>query len=81
MEGGKNTEEEQTPARNTNQVTLSDELNNWTTQRWCPEGGEHIKTKNDINNKVSWEENFIQLDPKNHNYVHKSTFQEVFTAI
>lgn len=52
----KHREQEQTPATNTNEATLSHELKNWTTQ-------------NERNNQVFWEENFIQLDPKNHKHV------------
>ena len=57
----KHREQEQTPATNTDEATLSHELKNWTTQ-------------NERNNQVFWEKNFIQLDPTNHKHVQKSTF-------
>ena len=37
-QGGKNTAKEQTPARNPNDNVLFYELNNGTTQGWCPMG-------------------------------------------
>lgn len=39
------TKKEQTPARNLNDATLSDEFNDGTTQRWCPKGVEYNKTE------------------------------------
>ena len=59
VQGGKNTEEEQTSSRNPNNATLS-------------KGREiYTKTLNEMYHEdiaVFWEENYIQLDALNHNH-------------
>ena len=44
IQGGKNTQAEQTPATNPNDATLSDKLNKGTTQIWCPKEEIHQNT-------------------------------------
>ena len=51
-------------------------MNKGITQQWYPKAEE---TQNEMYNKdiaVLWKENFIQLDPWNHNYAHRSAFQK-----
>ena len=44
IQGGKNTQAEQTPATNPNDANLSDKLNKGTTQIWCPKEEIHQNT-------------------------------------
>ena len=81
---GRKKQTEQRPARNPNDATLSDELNNELRKRWYPKGEEYTKTQNKTDNKditVFWKKKYIQLDPLNHNYARIRLTEELFHQI